>query len=136
MSRRRPAAAALAVVATALPVAVLTPAASAEPTTRVISSCTNVRHEPSHYIFFCADGGAGLKHATYKRWGETSARGSATYFFNDCKPSCAGGTFHEKPATFRLHRVVDTKKYGPLFTRVTVSTAKHDYTFQLPTRPY
>jgi hypothetical protein len=117
---------------------VLAPAspASAHQRTRVVAHCNEISHKPAHYIFFCADGGAGLRHATYDTWGTWSAKGSATYYYNDCKPSCAGGTWHERPATFRLYRVVDTSKHGPLFTRIKVTTKARDYVYHLTTRPY
>ena len=113
-----------------------TSSAAAGQRTRVVAHCTDVSFEPTHYIFYCADGGAGLRHAVYDKWASDVARGSGTYWFNDCDPSCAGGTFHHRAATFRLYRVVDTEKRGPLFTRIKVSTKKHDYVFQLTTRPY
>ena len=110
--------------------------ASAQQRTRVVAHCNEISYQPTHYIFFCADGGAGLKHATYDTWGTWAAKGSATYYFNDCKPSCAGGTWHQRAATFRLYRVVDTGKHGPLFTRITVRTKAQDYVYHLTTRPY
>jgi hypothetical protein len=121
-------------------VATLTGAATTAPAqasqrTHAVAHCTDVSIKPAHYIFTCADGGIGLRKATYTKWGTSAARGSATYFYNDCKPSCAGGTFHFRKATFRLYRVVETKKYGPLFTRVEVATKTHDHVYQLPTWP-
>ena len=133
--RRRPLVALLVAVGAVTLVAQPTPA-SAQQRTRVVAHCTEVSYQPAHYIFFCADGGAGLRHATYDRWGTWSARGSATYYFNDCKPSCAGGTWHQRAATFRLYRVVDTVKRGPLFTRIKVTTKTRDYVYHLTTRPY
>ena len=108
--------------------------ASAAQHTRVISSCTHARYVPTHYIFFCADGGAGLRNAAYTSWTKTDAHGHGTYFWNDCKPSCAGGTFHHANAMFRLYRVRDSKLHGPLFTRIEVATAKHDYHYDMPTK--
>ena len=108
--------------------------ASAGQRTHVISACTNVRYAPSHYVFFCADGGAGLRHAAYTDWTKTDAHGHGTYYWNDCKPSCAGGTIHHAAAMFRLYRVRDTTLHGPLFTRSEVATKKHDYKYDLPTK--
>jgi hypothetical protein len=114
--------------------------AIAQQRTRVVAHCTEISYQPAHYVFFCADGGAGLRHATYDSWktwsARGSARGSATYYYNDCKPSCAGGTWHQQAATFRLYRVVDTVKHGPLFTRVRVTTKTQEHVYQLTTRPY
>ena len=108
--------------------------ASAAQRTRVISACTDVRYTPSHYVFFCADGGAGLRHAAYTDWTRTDAHGHGTYYWNDCKPSCAGGTVHHATAMFRLYRMRDTNLHGPLFTRVEVATAHQDKVFELPTK--
>jgi hypothetical protein len=108
--------------------------ASAAQHTRVISSCTHARYAPTHYVFFCADGGAGLRHAAYTDWTKTDAHGHGTYYWNDCKPSCAGGTIHHATAMFRLYRVRTSDKYGPLFTRIEVATAKHDYHYDIPTK--
>ena len=108
--------------------------ASAVQHTRAISSCTKAVYAPAHFIFFCADGGAGLKHAAYSRYTATDAHGHGTYYYNDCKPSCAGGTVHNENAFIHLYRVRDTQKYGKLFTRIRVVTQKHDKVFQLPTK--
>jgi len=108
--------------------------ASAAQHTRVISSCTHARYQPTHYVFFCADGGAGLRNAAYTDWTKTDAHGHGTYFWNDCKPSCAGGTFHHATAMFRLYRVRDTANHGPLFTRIEVATKTHDYHYDMPTK--
>jgi hypothetical protein len=102
--------------------------------THVVGHCTDVSVKPARYIFFCADGGAGLRQATYTSWTSDSARGEGIYWYNDCTPSCAGGTEHSRPATFHLYRVVDTNKNGPMFSRIKVSTKKHDHVFHLPTR--
>ena len=128
-------------LAIASAVVALAPAtgAVAAPTTqhvRVISSCTKATYQPSSFIFFCADGGAGLQHATYDWWTTKTAHGSGTYYFNDCKPSCAGGTVHKQTAVFTLYRVRETSKYGQLFTRVTVDTRHGHHVFQFPTSTY
>src|SRR3954468_8694849 len=70
------------------------PIAAGTGKTHVIAACTKSVYKPAHYIFFCADGGAGLNHATYDTWHARTATGSGVYFFNDCTPSCAGGTIH------------------------------------------
>lgn len=111
------------------------PAAAAQHV-RVIASCTKAAYQPSSYIFFCADGGAGLQHATYDWWTGRTAHGTGTYYFNDCKPSCAGGTVHKQAAEFTAYRVRDTKKYGQLFTRVEVDTRHGHHVFQMPTSTF
>jgi len=127
-------------LATALVSLAATTSATAAPTAdqkvRVISSCTKATYQPKSYIFFCADGGAGLKNATYDWWTTKTAHGSATYYYNDCKPSCVAGTVHERKAEFTAYRVRDIKKYGPLFTRVDVDTRHGHHVFQMETATY
>lgn len=127
---------AMAAAAVTLVPAVGAAAAPATQHVRVISSCTKATYQPKNYIFFCADGGAGLQNATYDWWTAKTAHGTGTYFFNDCKPSCAGGTTHKRAAEFTLYRVRDTKKYGELFTRATVDTKHGHHVFQLETATY
>ena len=110
-----------------------TAAPSSSQQVKVISSCTNATTQPKSYVFFCADGGAGLQHATYDWWTSKTAHGTGTYYFNDCKPSCVAGTVHKHAAEFSLYRVRDTKKYGALFTRIDVVTKYGHHVFQMPT---
>ena len=113
-----------------------TAAPSAGTTVKVISSCTKATFEPKSYVFFCADGGAGLQHASYTWWTDKTAHGTGTYYFNDCTPSCAGGTVHKQAAEFTLYRVRHTSKYGALFTRATVDTKQGHHRFEFPTSTY
>ena len=109
-----------------------TTTATAGQRTRAIAACTKAVYAPAHFVFFCADGGAGLRHAAYSRYTSTDAHGHGTYYWNDCKPSCAGGTIHHANAFVHLYRVRDSNKYGPLFTRIRVVTEKQDKVFDLP----
>ena len=128
-------AAVIASSATALAVGVAAPAADAGQRTHVVAHCSSVDYKPARYVFFCADAGAGLNGATYTDWTKTDAHGAGTYYRNDCRPSCAGGTVHQHSATFHLYRVVQTKKHGPLFTRIKVSWGTRDKVYGLPTSP-
>jgi hypothetical protein len=111
-------------------------APTADQKVRVISSCTKATYQPKSYIFFCADGGAGLKNATYDWWTAKTAHGTATYYYNDCTPSCVAGTVHERKAEFTVYRVRETKNQGPLFTRVDVATRHGHHVFEMTTRPF
>ena len=131
---QRPATLAIATAVVALATATGAHAApSSGQQVKVISSCTKATYQPKSYVFFCADGGAGLQHATYTWWTDKTAHGTGTYYFNDCKPSCAGGTVHKQAAEFTLYRVRRTSKYGPLFTRAEVDTKRGHHVFQFPT---
>ena len=111
-------------------------APSSDQHVRVISSCTKATYQPKHYIFFCADGGAGLKGAAYDWWTTRTAHGTAIYYYNDCTPSCVAGTVHERKAEFTAYRVRDVKGYGPLFTRVEVDTRRGHHVFHMETATY
>ncbi len=105
--------------------------------TRVIAACVKAQYKPTKYIYYCGDGSAGMTHATYKSWKTTSATGSGTYVYDDCNPNCASGKTHrEKGTKFKLYHVVNTKKYGPLFTkdRLTYPNGHHQ-TYTLPRKP-
>lgn len=131
--------ASIAVASAAVTLATAVGAAATPATTqhvRVISSCTKATYQPKSYIFFCADGGAGLKNATYHWWTTKTAHGTGTYYFNDCTPSCVAGTVHKQAAEFTAYRVRNTSNDGALFTRVEVDTRQGHHVFQMPTRPY
>jgi len=100
--------------------------------TRVIAYCTKAVYAPTHYVFFCADGGAGVRNAAYTDWTKTDAHGHGTYYWNDCRPSCAGGTIHHATAMFHLYRVRNSAKYGALFTRIDLATKAKTYHYQFP----
>jgi len=52
----------------------------------------------------------------WTKWGTASARGYGILRQNDCTPNCVSGKFINYLATVALTKVVDTKKYGPLFS--------------------
>jgi hypothetical protein len=102
--------------------------------TRVISACKHVKYKPGHYILACGDANAGLRHAKYAAWHLKRARGSGTYWFNDCTPNCASGKIRHQAATFRLYRPVATAKHGALFTRMLVTAHGKTHKYYLPKR--
>lgn len=118
-----------AATATLMPVT----GASAATQVRVISSCTAAKYKPTSFVFFCADAGAGLQHASYDWWTAKTAHGTATYYYNDCTPYCAAGHVHRQQAEFTLFRVKSTSQYGPLFARAEVDTPQGHHVFDLPT---
>jgi hypothetical protein len=54
---------------------------------------------------------------TWSQWNSTSAIGRGYLHQNDCTPNCASGKFINYRATVTLLQVVDTKRYGDLFTK-------------------
>lgn len=141
LHRSAPAIAAFAIGASLL-VGIASTSASAttnpatRPHTGVVAKCMSVKYEPAKYIFTCADANIGMNHARYVRWGKTSARGFATYWYNDCTPNCAAGKFHFEKVSFRLFHVDRTKKYGWLFTKIRVTYPNHKkQVYDLPNGP-
>lgn len=113
-------------------------AARAPQQTRVIADCVHRTVEPRKVISACADANEYAVVKRYGSWGDQEAWGSGRLHLNDCKPTCAGGTMRSYKATFRFHRVVETR-HGPLFTRLGVTYIKggeqHDTQLSLPRRP-
>lgn len=58
---------------------------------------------PARFVLACADGNAYLSGLRWDTWG-SAARGTGTYWINDCVPDCAGGRFHAFPARVTLSR--------------------------------
>jgi len=133
-------------LATATPAAAQLPAqaakapaaAQAAQRTRVVARCTHLAVKPRKVIVTCADGGIYVVFRHYRSWTHTVALGRGVYWVNDCKPSCAGGTFHHHRAHLRLGRVVRTRR-GPVFSRLhvrwTTNGTVHRVGYPLPTRP-
>jgi hypothetical protein len=72
--------------------------------TFVTHDCQSVKRRPWRIIFTCADGNFFVDHLAWRFWGKRRARAHGTYHYNDCNPSCAGGTFHEVEGKLRLKR--------------------------------
>lgn len=108
------------------------------PQTRVIANCEKPRVEPHRIVSACGDGNEWAYVKEYGSWGHKVAWGHGRLHMNDCDPDCASGTMRSYKATFRLHRVVDTHRYGPLFTRLGVTYMQggeeHNVELSLPRR--
>jgi hypothetical protein len=91
--------------------------------TRVVANCTRLVVKPRRVVVTCADGNIYVVFRQYASWTKTAAVGGGAYWINDCKPSCAGGTFHRYPARLRLGRPVHTKA-GMVFSRLQVRYTK------------
>jgi hypothetical protein len=65
--------------------------------------CRSIPHyKPSGITIFCADGGMYAHHITWTQWGKTATGRSSRAWANDCKPGCAGGTFHRYTVRLQL----------------------------------
>ena len=69
------------------------------------ADCRRAEFKPRQLMFACADGGYYVNRLTWESWHPFKARGRGLFHQNDCKPSCAGGEFHEEWGTLVLrHR--------------------------------
>ncbi len=85
------------------------------PTVHVRADCAKPGYEPSAIMLACADGNTELINISWSSWGEYTAVGTADLRENDCRPSCAGGTFHQYAGRLTLSGV-RTSPLGPLFS--------------------
>ena len=76
--------------------------AGAGSVTYVTHDCLHVKREPAKIMFACADGGYYVDHLRWGYWYPKKARARGIFHFNDCDPTCAGGTFHTRRGTLRL----------------------------------
>jgi hypothetical protein len=90
--------------------------ASRRRTTYVMIDCLHMRTAPTSILFACADGNYYVDHLTWTRWHNWKASGSGLFHKNDCRPSCAEGTFHSA--------------WGRIWLRNPYRCAPHRYAFQ------
>ena len=72
--------------------------------THVTHNCTGSKYKPRGILFACADGNFYVKRLRWKSWHTYRAKARGVYHFNDCKPDCAGGTFHKRRGRLLLRR--------------------------------
>jgi hypothetical protein len=96
--------------------------------------------KPSTIVLACGDGNAKLINLTWSTWGSSDALGRGDYDWNDCVPTCVGGTFHASPAALTL-RDVQTVRGAAYFSAVTVAftgtspfgdNRAHDFPLDIP----
>ncbi len=85
-------------------------------TTYVMTDCLHMRRAPSSILFACGDGNFYVEHLTWTTWHTWKASGYGLFSKNDCRPSCAEGTFHSA--------------WGYLWLRHPARCAPHRYAFQ------
>jgi hypothetical protein len=71
-------------------------------TTYVTYDCQHLRQRPSSILFACGDGNYYVNHLQWTGWHSKRAFGRGVFHFNDCKPDCAGGTFHKRRGSLLL----------------------------------
>ncbi|HEY7761595.1 MAG TPA: hypothetical protein VIC52_01180 [Actinomycetota bacterium] len=63
-------------------------------TTYAMTDCRHLRTTPRTILFACGDGNYYVDHLRWFRWRPWKAAGFGLFHQNDCRPSCADGTFH------------------------------------------
>jgi hypothetical protein len=104
-----------------------TPAGAAAPT-HLLTCTSTTTMEPTSYLLSCADANAAFASMTWSKWGASLARGHGVLRQNDCKPNCVSGKVLNYVATVTLSKVVDTKKFGPLFSEADFRYTAHGKT--------
>ena len=94
--------------------------AAAQAKTHLFDCRGHLRSEPKNLILTCADANSRLVAIHWSSWGAATARAVGTFQENDCIPDCAGGHFHQWRTHVTVWRVVHTRAYGRLFSRLTV----------------
>jgi hypothetical protein len=100
---------------------ILATAASASSSLPSFYGCygTNAIVRPQQILIACGDGNYFLAQLKWSRWTRSSAAGVAIAHINDCKPTCAAGTFHwYRHVSVRLTRAKKCSDGHRLFTRI------------------
>jgi hypothetical protein len=87
----------IAIVVSILALASLSPTnvvAGGRHTTYAMTDCMHLRTTPPEILFACGDGNYYVDHLHWTRWHTWKAAGWGLFHQNDCRPSCAEGTFH------------------------------------------
>jgi hypothetical protein len=103
-------------------------AARATAPTHLLTCASTTTKEPTSYLLSCADANASFASMKWSAWGSSSARGHGVLLQNDCTPNCVSGKVISYVATVTLTNVVDTKKYGPLFSEANFRYTSHGKT--------
>ncbi len=89
--------------------------------TFTVSDCRHVEIRPERIMFACADGDFYATHLEWQRWRPFRAFGQGLFHQNDCRPSCAEGTFHARRGRPALRRRLwCPKAHAYVFRRATV----------------
>ena len=94
--------AAVAIVAVAVLLAQPGVLQAGERRTAVTYDCRHVQVQPRSIMFACGDGGFFVRRLDWRTWHPFRAFARGVFHQNDCRPSCAGGTFHTREGTLRL----------------------------------
>src|SRR3954452_16908927 len=79
---------------------------------RYVTDCNKVKDRPASITVTCGDANAAVIDIHWDMFGGQPAHGSAKFAYNDCNPSCAGGSNKQVPASVTLR---GTKTCGNKF---------------------
>ena len=89
------------------------PTSAADPATpanQVLTfDCETQVSKPDAILFACADGYEGIEKISWSTWGVKGARGTGTYFRNQCDPDCASGKFAYQKVSLALGGAIATE---------------------------
>jgi hypothetical protein len=86
-----------------------------------VAKCTHVAYKPHSILFACGDGGFYVRRLNWRHWSSGWAVASGVFHANDCKPDCAGGTFHRRRGILLLTRRLSCPSTGKVvFRHVTI----------------
>ena len=84
--------------------------------------CIHLHVRPTKIVFACGDGNFYASHLTWDRWRVWKAVGEGLFHLNDCRPDCAGGTFHNRRGRIVLRRRIRcTGLHEHVFGRASVT---------------
>ncbi len=116
------------IAAGALTAAVVAPAGAGlvEPVGLVYAphDCTTPKIEPKRIVLACGDANAYVGKVKWSEWGGEKAKGEGWFYLNDCKPDCAGGTFHSYGAKVKLKEIETGKCAGQTVDLYTAAKIK------------
>jgi hypothetical protein len=69
--------------------------------------CEFPAQKPATITLTCADGGIFVDHIDWSQWNSQGAQGIGIYNANDCKPSCAEGTYVQERVKVQVTRLVE-----------------------------
>lgn len=105
---------------------------------KVYGDCRTPRVEPARIVLACADYGEMLIGLHWTSWSAERATAVGTFRYNDCKPYCAAGHFHEVNGVQAvLSAPVRAATGGLVWSRVHLNPAPDHFpaSESLPVRP-
>jgi hypothetical protein len=107
-----------------------------------VAKCQRAVIKPHSIVFACGDGGFYVKKLHWRHWSSRWAVASGVFHENDCRPDCAGGTFHRRHGVLLLtRRLWCTSVSKFVYRRVTIRYTRrsranlkwtHDFQAQCP----